>query len=343
MLQTRGQPTLGYPTLGEMIAVAGNQDVLGISDRSTIIDYLLRAIELIEWKANWDPYIGDVDICSDECGLVTLPSDVGVPLAVNVGGFPAYFRNSWFQYHINGPGSHHTQSAGCVMGPNLGYIWDDRGLSPVFQDLRQYSYLAAIVEDPIDGNGSLQLQVMGETMDGLYNQKMVVTIPGSGPSQPGVLIPLLAGWASTDFAATQFRRITRVIKPVTRGYVKLLAFPGQQVANGVTIGYYAPNETDPGYRRIRVNSTCKWVRVRYRRSEIKFVYDTDIIPLPSREVLVELLKAVRMRDAGDIDNSNKYVSSAVEIMLERQLIEEGPANFHLQVDPSVGMGTIDYR
>jgi len=343
MLQTRGQPTLGYPTLGEMIAAAGNQDVLGISDRDSIISYLLRAIDLIQWKANWDPYLGEMDVCSDPCGVVTLPSEVGVVLAVNVGGFPAYFRNSWFQYHINGPGSHPAGAVGSILGPTVGFIWDDRGESPVFQDLKEYSYLAAIVEDATDGNGSLTLQVMGETVDPNYNEKMVITVPGSGPSTPGVYIPLLNGYASTDFAATQFRRVTRVIKPVTRGYVKLLGFPGRQAAQGVTIGYYAPNETDPSYRRIRVNAVCKWVRLKYRRSEIKFVYDTDIIPLPSREVLIELLKAIRMRDANDIDGSDKYVNSALGIMLDRQLIEEGPANFHLQVDPAYGIGTIDLR
>ena len=340
MLQTRGQPTLGYPTLGEMIAVAGGQDVLGISDRNAIIGYLLRAIELIQWKANWDPYLGDMDICSDACGLVTLPSEVGVVLAVNVGGYPAFFRNSWFQYHINGPGS--KDRAGGI-GPSCGFFWDDRGSSPVFQDLKEYSYIAAILEDPVDGASGLSMQVMGETVDPAYNEKMVISVPTSGPSQPGVTIPLLTGYASTDFAATQFRAITRVIKPVTRGYVKLIGFPGRQAAQGVVLGYYAPNETDPSYRRIRVNAACKWVRLKYRRSEIKFVYDTDIIPLPSREVLIELLKAIRMRDANDIDGSNKYVGSAVGLMLERQLIEEGPANFALQVDPSYGIGTTDYR
>ena len=343
MLQTKGQPTLGYPTLGEMIALAGNQDVLGISDRDAIIGYLMRAIELIESKANWDPYLGDMDICSDGDGLVTLPSEVGVVLAVNVGGFPAFFRNSWFQYHINGPGSHRGALNGQSLGPNMGYVWDDKGPSPVFQDLREYCYLAAILEDPLDGVGNLSLQVMGETMDRSWNEKTVITSPPSGPSQPGVTIPLLAGYASTDFAATQFRRVTRVIKPVTRGYVKLIGFPGRQQAQGVTIGYYAPNETDPSYRRIRVSAACKQVRLKYRRSEIKFVYDTDIIPLPCREVLIELLKAIRMRDANDIDGSDKYVNSAVNIMLERQLIEEGPANFSLQVDPAYGLGTIDYR
>ena len=43
---TSGQSPLGYPTLGEMIVASKNKDVLGISDRASIIDYIQRAIEL---------------------------------------------------------------------------------------------------------------------------------------------------------------------------------------------------------------------------------------------------------------------------------------------------------
>lgn len=340
---TRGQATLGYPTLGEMLLAAQSPDVLGISDRAKIIDYLHRAIELATWKANYNPYLGDMDICCDECGCVTLPSEVGVVLACNVGGFPAYFRNNWFEYHINGPGSFGNSVNNGRLGPICPFTWDDRGNSPVFQDLRDWSYLAAIVEDATDGNGTLRLQVMGQTMDPNYNDKQVITIPATGESTPGVYIPLLQGWAATDPLATQFKRITRVIKPVTRGYVKLIAFPAVNGANGRTIGYYAPNETSPSYRRIRVGAQCEWVRLKYRRTEIKFVYDTDIIPLPSKQALVNLLKAVRKSDKDQPEESMKYAAMAVQILMERAFIEDGPANFAIQVQPGVGIGGIDWR
>ncbi len=344
---THGQANLGYPTLGEMIVASKNKDVLGISDRDSIIDYIQRALELATWKANWDSYLGDMDICSDECGRVTLPREVGTILACNVGGIPATFRNGWFQYHINGPGSYRNGaqgglSANGVLGNCVGYTWEE-GLVPTIQDLKEYSYVAAFVEDPIDGNGSLSLRVMGDTMDAGYNEKSVITIPAAGPSTLGVVVPLLNGYAATDPAATQFRRIVRVVKPVTRGYVKLIAFPGQQMAQGRTLGYYGPNETDPMYRRIRVNSPCQWVRIKYRRSEIRLVDDTDIVPLPCKHALINLIKAVRLSDTNNLKASEEYVEVAVGILLDRELIVSGPATFKMQVDPSFGIGCCDLR
>lgn len=329
-------------TLGSLIKACQSQDVLGIDDRDTIIDYIQRAIELAAYKGHWNPYLGTMDVCSDGCGVVTLPREVGVVLACNVGGFPAYFRNSWFEYHINGPGSFRSGNQD-IIGPACGYSWDDTGFTPVFQDLKDWSYVSAFVEDPIDGNGSLSLTVFGETMDSGYNVKDVITIPDSGPSTPGISIPLLNGFASTDSNATQFRKITRVIKPTTRGYVKLIAWPGQQQAQGRTIGYYAPNETDPYYKRIRVNSPCKWVRIKYRRKEIKLVDDTDIVPLPSKQAMILLIKAIKLQETFLMTEADEYQSKALDIIQDIQQIEDGPADFHIQVDPGYGLGCTDFR
>ena len=145
---THGQAILGPPTLGEIIAASKSRDILGIGDRDSIIDYIQRAIELATWKTNWDPYLGTMDICSDDCGVVTLPSEVGVILACNVAGFPAQFRNSWFEYHINGPGTEQGAGSSAVgMGFNSsGYTWDDRNKSAVFQDLKEWLLIQLVKE-----------------------------------------------------------------------------------------------------------------------------------------------------------------------------------------------------
>lgn len=340
---TAGQTTLGYPTLGEIIEASKDNDVLGIEDRDKIIKYIQRAISLAVWKANFNPLLGDMDICCDECGLVTLPAEVGVVVACNVGGYPALFRNGWFQYHINGPGTQRGQRAVGITGAACSFTWEEQNLSPTFQDIKRWSYVAALIENPLDGEGDLSLQVFGETMDAQYNQKMAITSHGSSESTPGVLVPLLAGYAATDPNATQFRKITRVIKPVTKGYVKLVAFPGVNQAQGKTIGYYAPQDTAPAYRRIRVGAQCQWVRLKYRRSEIRFVYDTDIVPLPCEQSLMMLIKAVRYYDTNNPDAGDRYTKLGVDLLLERELIESGPATFQLQVDPSFGLGTYDVR
>ena len=142
-----------YPTLGEIYIASQSQDNLGVADRETVVDYIQRALELANYKANWNSLVGDMDLISDECGWVTLPNEVESVLACNVGGVPAYFRNSWFQYHINGPGSNMANTNG-PLGASTAFAWNDQGYFPCFQDVKDWSYVAAICEDPIDGNGS---------------------------------------------------------------------------------------------------------------------------------------------------------------------------------------------
>ena len=328
--------------LGDIIQDTKSGDILGISDRAKIIRYIERALEIAEFKTNWNRYVQTIDVCSDSSGCITLPSFVDTVLAVNVNGFPSYPRNGWYEFHINGLGSRDCGQSN-VLGSMLSYTWDDKGFTPCFQDLEQWSVVAAIVEDPKDGDGSLSIRVMGETVDGMYNSKDVLTIPNSGPSEPGVLVPLLINYAATDSVMTRFKRITRVIKPVTRGYVKLIAFTGDQMTAAKTIGYYGPNETNPSYRRIKVNAACKWCRIKFRRSDVPLVNDFDIIPLPSRQATLDLIKAIRLRETNNIDLAESYETKALQLLNDIQQIEDGPGAFQLQVDPGFGLGTVDYR
>lgn len=323
-------------TLAEVIAGSKSDAILGTSDRAKIIDYIKRAVELAAYKANWNPYLGVMDICSDECGVVTLPYIVGTVLQVNVGGSPTVFRNDWYTFHVNGPGD-------LACGGSLGFS-TDMGWSPTFRDLKEWSMLAVICEDPIDGNGTLKAIVEGETVDAMKQPKMAITIPASGPSSAGVQIPLLINWASTDPANTYFRKITRVTMPVTRGYKKLIGFPIRSMAQAVTLGYYAPNETNPTYRRIKVGCACKWVRVRYRRQSLALVNDWDVVPLGSYQATLELLKSIRLADSNNVDASEAYLARAVRLLKEVQSTESGSTWSPIQFEPGTwGVGSLDWR
>jgi hypothetical protein len=324
-------------TLGKVINATKSSDLLGISDRVQIIDYISRAVEIAAFRANWNPYVSTLDICSDHHGCITLPDFVDVVLAANVGGRPALFRNSWYEYHINGLGS----NSGC--GGPCGVFWDDRMWSPVFQQPKEWSLLAALCEDPTDGDGTKELIVRGETVDANYNSKEVTTVMPDGTLSMGVRIKLLNGVAATDPKVTYFKNITQVVKPVTRGYVKLLAFPPTQLAMAATVGYFGPRETNPRYKRMKVSCTCEWVRVKYRRKTIDLVEDEDIVPLSSYQATLDLIKAIRLRETNNIDLAEKYEAKAVELLSEIQSIEDGPNFGPLQVDPSFGIGTVDYR
>jgi len=305
---------------------------LGTSSRPKIIDTISRAIELFADKADWDIWVDELDICSDECGIVTLPSFVDTVLQVNVGGRPTIFRADWFDFHLNGPGD--------CCGPACGFS-TDQGMSPIFQDLREWSVVTAICEDATDGNGSLEMVVEGETQDANLNLKQAVTIPATGPSSAGIKIPLLYGVANTVMPLVYFRRIFRVTKPVTRGYVKLIAFPIRQMGRAVTLGYYAPNETAPMYRRIKVGCSCKWVRIRFRRADIPFVDDWQILPIASYQAMLDLVKSIRLSDSNNVDASEAYLAKAVRLLKE---IQGRSASYEpIQVEPGFGVGTIDPR
>lgn len=320
-------------TLGRVLEGVKSDAILGISDRTKSIDYVRRGIELYADRANWDPLIDNLDICSDGCGIVTLPSFVDTVLQVNVGGRTTTFRSEWFQFHVNGPGQ-------LCCGPTCGYS-DDRGMSPIFQDLKEWSIVAAICEDAIDGNGTLEMVVEGETKDANLNTKQAITIPVSGPSSAGIKIPLLINVANTVVPLVYFRKITRVTKPVTRGYVKLISFPIRQMAQPSTLGYYAPYETTPMYRRIKVACACQWVRVRFRRSEMPLVNDWDILPIASYQAMLDLIKAVRLSDSNNVDLSETYLAKALRLLGE---IQNRSASYTpMQVQPGFGVGTIDPR
>ena len=330
-------------TLGKIIEASKSADILGIGDRQRIIHYIERAIELGVNEANWDINLGTIDVCADCNGLVTLPWFVGTVLAVNAGGQPTWFRNSWYEFHINGLGSY-NRNCGSLCAWGYLNTSDDLLWSPVLQDLPVWSCVAAICEDSVDGGQQppLYLIVQGETMDAQGNQKMALTIPPSGPSSPGVQVPLLNNYAATDQNATMFKRITQVTKPVTRGYVKLLGFPPEQNGLGVTLGYYGPNETNPRYRRIRVSNKCPWVRVRYRRAELPLTDDYEILPIASFQGMLDLIRTVKLRETNNGDEADKMLGRVVNLLGKIEAIENGPGIAPMQVD-SFGSATIDFR
>lgn len=345
-------------TLGEIILASTSASSLGldpITERDKIIDYAQRGLELQANKGNWSPYMGTLDVVSDCAGNVVLPSFVDSVMACNVAGRPALFQNAWYQYHINGPGSNGSGpiigggfdfgvgSTSGGIGGGLQFTWQDGEYVPTFQPLPGWQTLVALCENPADAAAGLALTVQGETGDGLGNTKQALTSLGPNAPLLGVVIPLVANTASTDQSATQFRKVTAVHKPITKGYVKLLGISGRQGETATVIGYYAPNETNPRYRRIIVNSQCAWVRVRYRRSSLNFQYDHEVLPIASKQAMLFLLQAVRYYDTGDLDRGAKFEQMATQLIMDAQSMIDGPAQFNLQVEPGWGTGTQDFR
>lgn len=340
-------------TVKEVLDGAKSDAILGVANRAIALDLLKRAIEIAAYRCNWNVWVSTLDTCSDGCGCITLPTFVGTVLQVNVGGGPTIFRTAGFEFHVNGPGSsgyggpgygswYSWLGNGGDWGPGGGFS-DDMEWSPVYQQPNEWSVVAAICEDQVDGNGTLSMIVEGETQDRDFNTKNALTIPATGPSSSGVQIPLIYGTANIDTARTLFRKITRVTKPVTRGYVKLLSFPVRQLALSMNTGYYAPNETNPTYRRIKVGARCAWTRIRYRRASLALVNDWDVVPIGSYQATLDLLKSIRLSDSNNVDLSEQYLAKAVRLLSEIQSVESGFTWSPLAFEPGLTPGTLDWR
>ena len=344
-------------TLGEVIAESKSSSVLGINDRAKIISYIKRALDLGMYKSNYNPWIGILDTCSDSCGYVTLPSFIETVLATNVGGLPSLFRDKWFEFNINGPGStawgsypslasgygYGMGTAGQAMGNlGIGSTWDDRQFSPTFQDMSEPCALACICEDATDGAAGFQLTVQGVVTSPQGYQEQALTTDPADPNSPAtaIFVPMKFspnGIATSDPKTTLLTRITQVTKPVTRGYVRLYAVAPQQGHKLTLVGVYGPNETTPQYRRYRVSAKCAWVRMMYRIKKPEFLYDYDIIPIPSLDAMLGLLKSIRFNESNNYDLGKAALDVAVQELNDIQGIQDGPATVDLMIDPNFGI------
>lgn len=116
------------------------KQILGYNDDEKALSRLSDAVDALSNEGDWNPLIGMVDINSLEDGqTVTLPVEVDKPLFVNLDGKPAYGRNQWAEFHINGAGAD---------GVKDGVPWhfDERGKYPVYMDILSPSRLIAVAD-----------------------------------------------------------------------------------------------------------------------------------------------------------------------------------------------------
>lgn len=125
------------------------------------------------------------------------------------------------------------------------------------------------------------------------------------------------------------KRITRVSKEVTKGFVRLtsLAGPGE---TGYLLGDYRPWETEPQYRRVRISRDCEWVRVTYKKKFFELVRMSDLIPLPTPRAVVLMVQALKKFDEDRVEEGQKYWAMAVTLLNKKQLSLSPPSGPSIQ-------------
>lgn len=312
-------------TVGEIFTDI--QGVLGTCDETQTYNKLNEAIENLANLGNWDPMVVYLDICTKGCEI-TLPDDIEVPLAINVGGSPSDFRNKWFEFHLNGPGSECCPSA-------CDFSWNDKGDFPTFRDPINPSMIAAYPTVEEDMTASVRVYGYDET------DKWIMTPDCNGVLQDGFQVPVLFGIGSGMMVSQKVKRITRVSKTVTNGFLKLVAIDPGNAVGGTLLGLFRPNITEPGFRRITVsgngtdrfgdcNSCLTWVRMRARRKNYKVTQLSDAIPLHSVTAIKMMCQAIKKYEADLAEEYLKYKSLAKDALMDEQKSRSGPNQIKVQ-------------
>lgn len=308
--------------------------VLGTSDSNIIYSRLNDIQEILATESDWDPTRGYIDVWVNCDGQVTLPPQVDVVLAVNIGGRPTEMHDFWFMFHLNGPGEFFREAdtgwqwsspsgRGSGSGPSA-HTFDGLYVS-VFQDPpRSGTTLVTMLETPADSG--TPMRIYGYDVNGHWIRSVENNVPVDG-----FLVPTVYGNPIVNPNAPAIAVITRVsFENVTRqGYIGLWGFnsSGQQVQ----MGNYAPLELEPRYRRIILSRRCGLARIAFKRRMLKLTQMTDLIFLHSKYAIVTMAMALRKYDDDRVQEGELYQSKAVNFLIKKQKSVSVPAGPSIQI------------
>jgi hypothetical protein len=147
----------------------------------------------------------------------------------------------------------------------------------------------------------------------------------------GVKIPIDFSVPYTE-TTQEFSKITAVVKPETRSYVRLTAWNG---TDEVELANYAYDETAPSYRHYyiprlhnRGRTGCCRERILLARCRKRFVpitSDQDLLIISNLPALKAMVIAVWKREAGDFDSYAVQKAAALDILKKEAMAYLGKA------------------
>jgi hypothetical protein len=148
-------------------------------------------------------------------------------------------------------------------------------------------------------------------------------------------------YSNMRLSAGEYTQITNVIKPVTKGYVSLMAYDDSTHYTW-NLAKYHPLETNPQFHRYKVPSprcidgTCitALVKMRYIPAEL----DTDVLIIQNLPALREAVLAEKYRES-DPNRSGAYLQNSIA-MLTRDNTKKHPVGQDVTIAPEWGIGTI---
>ncbi|PWT90891.1 MAG: hypothetical protein C5B54_06340 [Acidobacteria bacterium] len=312
--------------------------ILGNVGQFKIFDATTVALEALCNKGHYDGFTGYVDIQTDGWRYATLPRFVDQPVAISINGRPAYMRNKWAEFHLNGPGSDEyggQHMGGARFGSWYGHgtsgrwgqihAWDSVGTVCTIKPLSNVSQLVAIPDDPTDDGKTYRIYGYDERGKRIRQN-----------GQDGYIVVVdhtkIVPFRNTD---QRIARIDRITRDATKGFVRLYAFDQAQQVTSVLLGYHYPDETEPQYFRIRLPLDAHWIRLRYRKRTLKVTSVWQPLHLFSRLSIVTMVRALKTLET-DAAGAQVMEDKAMKYLDEDQKARNPGETFQLQIDEDCG-------
>jgi hypothetical protein len=270
--------------------------------------WVSMAAELLTNKGVVDALTGEVAVCV--CGhFATLPADVDTPLAIQVDASPTVMRNEWFTYHVNGPGDQDWTPCGFsdILGSNF----------PTIREPDRAVLLVTVLENAADENCEFIVNGLTESGEKAYSER------ADGTSQSGFYVPTLSTDSAPNADAPALVKIESVYKAITKGYIDLYGVDPTTNEVICHLGHYRPDETEPRYVRVRVNSG-NVVRVKFKRKDFDIHHDDSWINIDSKLALVNAIKAVQSYMTGATAQGMEYEALATRFAKEKARSQRPP-------------------
>lgn len=290
--------------------------IIGTCDDPKFFRWVTDAVQLVANKGEFEAWKGWLDICTTGKGLcVTLPREVETVLAVNIGGRPTLAKSQLFNFHLNGPGD---SCGGCE------WSWQDQGNAwSTYRDLTCPSKLVAYTSSAADDNS--EFIVYGYDSNGNRLRHSI-----GSENRDGLLVPTIFGYAIPDDTAPLVARIVGIKKENTAGSVRLSTIDDSG-DTGTLLGVYEPDETLPQYRRIKLNRSCGWIRIAYRRTNPILISRHERIPLKSRLGFLLAIRALKFYNDQSLGEAHAYEADAARLEIEAQNCAEPPTYHPIMV------------
>lgn len=256
--------------------------------------------------------------------IVTCRFDIGVPGRVN---------SKFFEFMEGGPLNDKWDQSGMKALLDLG---DNH--ATMFEVPRDKTlHLIALTDSIADANLALSIR-MKTTKDHDAAETLPVS-PWKGLVEGTIL------WDTLAFSSLPVTAIDSLVKPMTTGYITLLAVD-KTTKETWMLAKYHPHETNPGFRRyglmnaapdadgtqVEINAI---VKMRY----VPAINDNDPLLVQNMPALKAMIQALRENDSGKFETGMAFKKECIWL-LKQQLAKAEPNGNEFTIESDHGFGGI---